>query len=429
MPDVIEQLQRYGEALERFMVVSLPDVESTDRRSRGRRGWSIGVAAALALGVAVVTAFLATRDPTDSRVTTSATRPSGTSAPPGPGVFSTPTGVVLLSSDGIDGATAIDLDHRVAGRRPLEGERAGDQPYRMTRVGDQLVLGWGEIYAAPLAGGASRHLDTATIYLPAAEGGQVWTIDYQGGRINFSAPAEVRRIDMSGRVVFRATIDPQAAVPLIGVPGGLAVQTPSGVAIWDAESGTVGPVLGPGRTNTAASNGTHLAWCDDTCTNPQIATLPRPGPPTPEHVGLGAELSLSPNDRTLALLRPSRAVAPPTPDAPGELVLIDIAAGTRDVISTPPLDAFGGLQWSPDGTQLFYASSSYQQSNTTVGRLMIATGDWEQSRIPVGGSLGFIVVRPREANSFFPPELTTPDQCRAPGIFPSGRAGACGFRF
>lgn len=71
------------------------------------------------------------------------------------GVFSTPTETVLLFSDGIDGATAIDLDRRVAGRRVIEGERAGDQSFRLTLTGEHLVVGWGEIHAAPLAGGTS----------------------------------------------------------------------------------------------------------------------------------------------------------------------------------------------------------------------------------------------------------------------------------
>ncbi|MGH9235876.1 MAG: hypothetical protein ACRD0R_21365 [Acidimicrobiales bacterium] len=140
------------------------------------------------------------------------------------GVFSTATDVVLLVSDGIDGVTAVDLDHRFAGRRVVEGERAGDQPYRLTLTGSHLVVGWGEIYAAPLSGASSTRIDDATIYLPAAEPGEVWTVTWDGGRVG-EGQASVRRVRVDGTIEFSSDgFDTARLTPLLGVPGGVAVQ-------------------------------------------------------------------------------------------------------------------------------------------------------------------------------------------------------------
>jgi hypothetical protein len=79
-----------------------------------------------------------------------------------PGVFSTATNTVLLFSDGTVGATAVDLDRRVAGRRVIEGERAGDQALPSHTDRRPSVVGWAEIYAAPLTGRSSTKIDDAT---------------------------------------------------------------------------------------------------------------------------------------------------------------------------------------------------------------------------------------------------------------------------
>jgi len=82
-------------------------------------------------------------------------------------VFGEPVGVVLIFDDGIDGVFAVDLDGRVGSRSVIEGQRAGDQPYRLTRVDGHFVVGWGTIYVADIATRVSAHLGEATIYVPA----------------------------------------------------------------------------------------------------------------------------------------------------------------------------------------------------------------------------------------------------------------------
>ena len=105
------------------------------------------------------------------------------SPPTGRPVFSTPTGVTLLLDDGYDGVTALDLDTGIVGRRIVDGQRAGDQPYRLFRSDDSLIVGWGEVFAAPLDGGPSVSLGEATLAVPASEPGRVWLASWTGGRV------------------------------------------------------------------------------------------------------------------------------------------------------------------------------------------------------------------------------------------------------
>ena len=253
--DIGDQLRRYGEALERHLG------EGGDRQvvtaAPARRRSQLWLVAAAVLVIALGSAtFIVTRLDGDDAVV-STTPDSGDART---GVFSTPTDTVLLFSDGIDGATAIDLDRRIAGRRVIEGERAGDQSFRLTLTGDHLVVGWGEIYAAPLAGGASRKIADATIYVPASEPGEVWTLAWEGGRIGAGA-ATLQRVTVDGTVTFTSSeFDASVMHPVMGVPGGIAVDTPNGVAVWDADTGRTGPVLGPGPATAASSTCMSSRW-------------------------------------------------------------------------------------------------------------------------------------------------------------------------
>lgn len=148
MLDIEDQLRRYGEAVERHLEDGRDgDVRAAPPNRRRSRSWVVAAAVVL---VALVSAALVVTSLDDDPAAVVSTAPASGGARGG--VFSTPTDAVLLFSDGIDGATAIDLDRRIASRRVIEGERAGDQSFRLTLTGGHLVVGWGEIYAAPLTG-------------------------------------------------------------------------------------------------------------------------------------------------------------------------------------------------------------------------------------------------------------------------------------
>lgn len=84
---------------------------------------------------------------------TSADRTSATEAKDegplfGVGIY---TDALLLFDNGLDGILAVEPDERLAARSTLEGQRAGDEPYSMIRVGDSLVVGSSEIFAVDIA--------------------------------------------------------------------------------------------------------------------------------------------------------------------------------------------------------------------------------------------------------------------------------------
>lgn len=263
MADIAEQLRRYADALEH--AVHEPEVAQIDSAAGQRRnGRMLAVAATIAAAVIGAVLFVRVNDDPAGVITT----------PASPMLFASPTNVVLLFSDGIDGATAIDPDRMLAGRRVIEGERAGDQTFRLTLVDDHLVVGWGEIYAEPLDGGPSNKIADATIYIPAAEPRQVWTFTWAGGRIG-GGEVTLRRVDLAGRTTYETkNFDAQRYEPLLGVPGGLAVRTPTGIAVWDAETESVGSDVGSGPVTSVSSDGRHLAWCDETCATTHVG-----GPP------------------------------------------------------------------------------------------------------------------------------------------------------
>jgi hypothetical protein len=339
------------------------------------------------------------------------------------GVFPEKTGVVLLLSDAIDGVTAIDLDGRKAGRRVITGERAGDQEFRITTTGDHLVVGWGEIYAFPLSRGPSRKIADATIYIPAAEPDQVWTVTWDGERIGVGA-STVRRITTDGDVTFSSdALDTVVAAPVLGVPGGLVVRTPEGLAIWNAATATIGPILGPGRAvASSTSNGRSLAWCDNTCADLHVVPLAHPGPPTAAHAGQ-QQVALANDNHRLAYLRPDTAGG-------SELVVLDIQTGSETTIAKG-LAQYGSIAWSADSNQLFYNGRGTGGRSLTIGRYSPSSSHWEVRNIDVSGNnLGLVVLdRSNNTQRFFTDQLVRPLACPgAATMYPSGRHGTCSFR-
>jgi hypothetical protein len=408
--DIEDQLRRYGDALERHLDKDRAGALTTAPLRRRSHLW-LAAAAVLLIGLGSV-ALALTRVDDDSSVL-STTPDSGAATA---GVFSTPTDTVLLFSDGIAGATAIDLDRSIAGRRVIEGERAGDQPFRLTLTGDHLIVGWDEIYAAPLGGGTSRKIADATIYLPASEPREVWTLTWEGGRIGAGA-ATLQRVTVDGTVTFTSQeFDPSVLEPVIGVPGGIVVNTADGVAVWDADSASTGPVLGPGRAMAASSDGRSLAWCQSTCRNVHVVSLARTGPPTAQNVAPGnQQLALSGDGAHLAFLRPV--------DGGAELVIRD-TNGQEHVVAQD-LDPMGALQWSTGARQLFYSEGSYRESAMRIGRYEPAIQRWELRTVPVGDGLAALALTRAQARSFFSDRLQPASDCR----YPSGREGACTFAF
>lgn len=245
--------------------------------------------AAVAAGVLAVVAWLAldavsppTRDdaglapPSPTVVSPSA---ASSSAPPptltapvvegSPIDFGEATGVTLLFDDGLDGGLAVDLDTGRQRRLTLPGQRAGDQPFRLWRMGGWVVVGWGDVWAVDAgAQHPSRRLGRARLFVPAADPDQLWLIEAtQPG----SESPTWTLIDSGGQVV--ADVDPPGPrlEPIRGVPGGLAVRDLGGeVLVYDLDQGTlVHPVGGPDWIADATH--TRVAWCQEPCQRLHVA--------------------------------------------------------------------------------------------------------------------------------------------------------------
>jgi hypothetical protein len=96
--------------------------------------------------------------------------------------------------------TDLDLDHRTAVRRAIPGQCPGDQRWDIIRSGDSFVVGWGEVWASPIAGGPPRLLGPVVTYIPADEPGAVWLVDYPGGGIGEGTPT-LREVTVTGAVL------------------------------------------------------------------------------------------------------------------------------------------------------------------------------------------------------------------------------------
>jgi hypothetical protein len=267
-------------------------------------------------------------------------------------VFSERTGTVLLFDGGGETGLAVHLDSGARRRVPLPGQRAGDQPFRLWRMGREVVVGWGEVHAVTPADGASRHLGSATIFLPAAEPDRLWLIDHSGGAVG-SGAATWTLIDASGEQLHRVEMPLTGLDPVRGLPGGLAVRTPSGgLARYAVETRDLTDI--PGAAWIGDVSADFYAWCrTDTCPAP-LSVSDASGEP---YAGLGPsgeEFSpgavwLSPDGSHLAAW--VRVSVGDGVDL--RLRVYDVTTGQVRADEQTVLGNIYG-QWSEDGKQFFF---------------------------------------------------------------------------
>ncbi len=259
----------------------------------------------------------------------------------------------VLVFDDTGGVLTVNLATHVATHHPLDGWRPGDQPFLSERVGDTFVVGWGDVYAAPFTGGASRHLG-AGVFVPATEPGAVWLTSY--GKVQ--TPTE-RLVDLRGRVLLQDAAPAPAEVAVTGVPGGLAFESPTGIDIWDARSGRITRHLGNARASAAPAFGSLLAWCDRCDRTLELTDL---------RTGSTRHIALSLSGRTLSLSQfafspdGGHLALPAWPDAASaggtaQIVVVDAVTGTVvDQIDTRT--RYASLAWSPDSNRIDIAAAS-----------------------------------------------------------------------
>lgn len=379
--------------------------------STGRR-WAVAAAAFVAVVlVGATTIWLAPGSEPEPPVLSSPDTPSTSAVaddsvpdttetvePAGDLVFGSRLPWTLVFDNGAYTISVLDLNQDEPDIVEVEGSRGGDQPYRLTVHDGHLVVGWGQIYSFDTTTLESSLLGEATIHVPASAPSRVWMVDYPSGRIG-PGPPEVWQVHVAGGQTTERHVLDVDGDPAHGIPGGLALESDSGVVLWDAETEAVVGVLGTGTgfVSDVTVDG-KLAWCADSCEEMIITSL-----------NDDTEMSLiHPNGevfdaRAARFSDDGQYLAAPTDTG---VVLVDTTTGdSRVVITFPPeVEPPSFVAWAPDSHVVFAASYSYGESETTVGywdgrRRSLSTDPMvsETSTLPHGGTLSFVVLRTNEA--------------------------------
>lgn len=352
-------------------------------------------------------------------------------------LFGEETGVTLLFDDGLDGLIAVDLDRSIATHVEVEGQRPGDPPRRLLRLGDRLLVGWSEIHALDIEERRSTPLAEATLFAPAAETDRVWMVDYQNDRLGTYKPSVWQVDAASGEPLGDPIPSPRHNV-LIGVTDGLLITGDDVVELWRPTTGET-TRLAAGYGIAIDAHGATLAWCVNPCeklllTDTETMETTTFSPP-PGYVlfGLGWGGSFSPDGRHLAVLVGNREAI----HVDGELShyvvteralwLLDRQTGEITVAPLPGAMA-DYVVWAPDGDDVFATSYSYGETETTIWRYTVSGDRLASVRVPVGGALQPVAVESELTTGYFgePVEL---DACRRTPTANRPTLRDCTFRF
>jgi hypothetical protein len=389
-------------------------VQRAARRRRSRRRRTVG---ALSATVAIVTvaAIAAQGGGSEHRVQVVTTTPTSSPAPV------TPADVLVLDETG--GVVAVDLTRRIATRNPIDGWRPGDQPFVSRLVGGDIVVGWGDVHATPIVGGPSRLLGTG-VFVTATEPGAIWLTSY--GKVQI--PTE-RLVDMQGRALEEAPVP--SGVALVGVPGGLALQTSTGIDIWDARTGRITRHLGTTVGTAAPAHGSLLAWCDqcvDSFDLTDLTTGLTRRIPLEFADGSGvtnAEFSSDGSKLAIAVASPTSTASSPIT----AVAVIDVATAT--IVSRFETGRrYASFAWSSDGQRLYAAASD----TGDAGELFVHDLRTDETRDlgpePAGSGRITAVVTRADADGLL--TGTTPGQagaCPAPIVSSDNTTRRCSYHY
>lgn len=327
--------------------------------------------------------------PVESSPSTEVAGSTGTSKPQ---TLSVDVPWALIFDDGLNGAIVVDPNLAGVQLREIEGQRPGDQPYRLELVGGSLIVGWDQIYAVDLDSGESRVLGEATIFVKAAEPERIWLIDYPGGAIGSGTP-QAWQVSVSGEALTRvAEVEPEG-FPAIGVAAGLALESDSGMRIWDVREGTILGTLGSGTAHVADSTfgyGSALAWCSGPCDQMHVTEIPSLDDSVFTYQAQGGFIvggaRFSGDGRYLA-----------APTESGDIVIFDRDSANAN-LAFSVAEAPTALRWS--GHELFAITSGHDEDSTTVTWGNLDNGAQQAFEVPFKLGPVFVVVHEGDALSF-----------------------------
>ncbi len=316
-------------------------------------------------------------------------------------LFGETTDEVLVFDDGLSGVFTLDGDNRAVSRGLLSGQSPGDQPDRIHRVGEYLVFGWGGISAYSLATGQSTLIAKGTLFLPAVEPDRVWIVDWnRGSNIGTGTPL-AWQVDMEGNVLTDPANIEGDVHPSIGVPGGLALETEHGIALWYPDRDTTELVPGMSFAGIMDVRGDLVAYCEighcDTvfvrnlATGEVISTELFPETPEPDlEQWFPLSARFSPDGSKLAFTLANNDLVYLDTETGSLTVVVKEVQTVKKPLETRPQPLY--VAWSPDGAALYAASYSYATLPLTVVRHDLDTLATEITFLPKGGTLDFVVL-------------------------------------
>jgi hypothetical protein len=212
---------------------------------------------------------------------------------------------------------------------------------------------------------------------------------------------------------------------MIGIPGGLAFQTDSGLVLWTMDGGVVRSLEAGSPAWAHDVSGDSLVWCDADCAELRVtdtSTLATQDyvPPT-GYDRFHVSARLSPSGDYLAALVSSREAYE------GEAIwILNRRTGDITVVGDPETRV-DFLAWAPASDQLFATSWSYGRDRTVIWRYELSDKEFGAVVLPFGGAMSSVIVEASVAAAYFGDRLVEPSECRAPGGEPSGRSGICTF--
>jgi sugar lactone lactonase YvrE len=314
--------------------------------------------------------------------------------------------VLLLLDDGLSGLVAVDPDSRLYEKSAVAGQRAGDEPYSMIRVVDKLVVGWANIMAVDVASREPLSLGQATIFVPAAEPDRVWLVNYPGGRIGAGEPSVWQVNVESGEALSEPKPLDVDGFPVVGIKGGVAIQTDTGMTLWDFETGQTSVLDGNGPGFPFDTNGEELVWCGGECRTLVITNTSTLGseefqPPEGHSAFIHHQGAFQSTDYVSPSGRYFAALVGQVGDPKGRAIwILDRDTGATTLVADPN-SRVDYLGWSPDGDQLFATSWSYGETVTAVWRYQVDDDDFRAVVLPFGGALSLVVVDTSVADAYF----------------------------
>jgi hypothetical protein len=191
----------------------------------------------------------------------------------------------------------------------------------------------------------------------------------------------------------------------IGIQGGLALQTDTGLTLWTMETGQTVPLESPGPGFVHDVYGEELIWCGGECvrlsvTNTSTLETQEYEPPD-GYQSFSYETRISPSGRYLAAL-----VALEGSLGKG-IWILDRDTGDTTLVSDPETSV-EYLTWAPGSDQLFATSWSYGEAHTVVWRYRISNQEFTAVVLPVGGALSPVVVDSSVVDAYFAGEPVEP---------------------